>query len=358
MLDRTQALAQQYARLQQRLANLNGLQSALTGLLAHLGMFLALIIGIQSVSAGRLPGVYLAVVALAALASFEAVQPLALAAQLSGAHKQAAARLLQIAAEEPVASTGRPVSGGQPPISASPHPRLSVSSVSFTYPGETQPALRDISFNLFPSQRIAIVGPSGAGKTTLLHLLLRFWEYSCGEILVDGVDVRQLDPDDVRRRMAVVPQHTYLFNTSLEENLRLANPQASRQQLELALNQSQLLEFANSLPEGLATQLGEHGLRLSAGQRQRLAIARTLLQPASILILDEPTNSLDTLASRDVMDMLHHLPGERSMLLVTHHLTGLEEFDEILVLKDGSLMERGTHKALRASGGWYGSHCM
>jgi ATP-binding cassette subfamily C protein CydC len=237
---------------------------------------------------------------------------------------------------------------------------LQVRSLSFTYPGETRPALQDVSFELYPGQRIAITGPSGAGKTTLLHLLLRFWDYSSGEILLDGLELRQYAPAEVRQRMAVVSQQAYLFNTTLEENLRLANPQAASEQLDWALRQAQLHDFVHTLPAGLATPLGEHGLRLSTGQRQRLAIARALLRPGSILLLDEPAAGLDTVTERELMDTLNKLPGQavsrRSILLVTHSLVGLEDFDQVLVLQAGQVVERGAPAARQASGGWYTRH--
>ena len=223
---------------------------------------------------------------------------------------------------------------------------LEFSNVSFLYPGQINPAIQDISFVLEDGRNLAVVGPSGAGKSTLVSLLLRFWEYSSGDILLGGKSLHGLEQDEVRRRCAVISQSSYFFNTSIRENLLLARPSASQEAIEQAARQAQIHEFILMLPKGYNTLIGEQGLRLSGGERQRLAIARALLKDAPILILDEPTANLDPLIERQVLDTLFGVMNGRTSLLITHRLVGLENMDEILVMEAGRIMERGTQAEL------------
>jgi ABC-type multidrug transport system fused ATPase/permease subunit len=229
-----------------------------------------------------------------------------------------------------------------------------VQHLHFAYGPDATPALNDISFDLQPGGLVAVVGPSGAGKSTLLRLLVRFWEYTEGRILLDGQDIRAHRAEDVRRRIAVVSQHTHLFNGSIRENLLLARPAALEGELHQAAEQAQLHEFVQSLPQGYDTWIGEQGLRLSSGQRQRLAIARAILKDAPILLLDEPTANLDTLTEQDLVTALLPLVAGRTVLLISHRLVGLvESADEILVLRSGRIVERGRHQDLVQMGGLY-----
>jgi ABC-type multidrug transport system fused ATPase/permease subunit len=200
---------------------------------------------------------------------------------------------------------------------------------------------------------MAIVGPSGAGKSTIVHLLARFWDYEHGQITVDGVDLRAFHQADWRSRMAVVSQNTTLFSASLIDNLRLARPSADRNDIVAAAKNARLHDFIQTLPDGYNTWIGEHGAQLSAGQRQRLAIARALLQDAPLLILDEPTANLDALTERAIWDSFDRLLVGRSALVISHRLIGMEKMDEILVLDGGVVVERGRHKELVQSEGLY-----
>jgi ABC-type multidrug transport system fused ATPase/permease subunit len=214
-------------------------------------------------------------------------------------------------------------------------------------------ALNGINLDLPTGKRLAIVGPSGAGKTTLANILLRFWDYKEGQIILGNNDLSQYHQDEVRALIGVVSQRTYLFNATLRDNLRLAQPEANLNEIVEACKSAQIHDFIVSLPEGYDTWIGEDGFRLSGGERQRLAIARTLLKDAPLLILDEPTANLDPLTERDLVQSLFSLAQERTTLWITHRLLGMETMDEILVMNRGWIVERGDHIQLMELDGMY-----
>ncbi len=225
--------------------------------------------------------------------------------------------------------------------------------VTFAYPGRSRPAFSEVSFEIPAGATVALVGPSGAGKTTIANLLLRFWDPQSGRILLDGVSPSELTLDGLRGRIALVAQDTYLFNDTLEANVRLARPDASQDQVSLALSRAALAEFVAGLPEGLATRVGERGVQLSGGQRQRIAIARAFLKDAPLLVLDEATSHLDTISEQAVRSALDRLMEDRTTIVVAHRLSTIRAADLILVLDGGRLAESGTHAALMAKGGVY-----
>jgi thiol reductant ABC exporter CydC subunit len=352
-IERVRAAQGRLAASQWRLALIGGLQSALMLLAANLGMWTILTLAIPR----ALDGVALAVLTLAALACFEAVQPLPLAAQHLESHLQAARRLFELVDAPPEVIA--PAHPAPPPTDFA----LEIQNLTFTYPNSYHGArstprslhstLHALSLTLPPGKRLAIVGPSGAGKTTLVNLLLRFWEADRGQILLGGRPLCDYSPDDLRRRMAVISQHTYLFNATLRDNLLLARPDAAQAEIEQAARQAQIQAFIAGLPQGYDTWVGEHGLRLSGGERQRLAIARALLKDAPLLILDEPTANLDPLTERGVLEAIHTLMQGRSTFWITHRLAGMDRMDEIVVLDRGRVIERGQHRDLLAQGGLY-----
>jgi ATP-binding cassette subfamily C protein CydC len=324
----------------------NGFQAAITGGLSNLGMWLILCLAIPLVSSGQLSGVYLAVLSLAALTSFEAVASLPGAAQHLQSNYAAARRLFELADAAPQV---------QDPPKPLPIPSrfdLQVKNLSFSYPGGAQ-ALRQLSFTLPPGKRLAIVGPSAAGKSTILSLLLRFWSYNEGQILWGGRDLREYAQNDLLQSISVVPQRPYLFSASVRENLRLAKPSASDQEIVAAAEMAEIDGFIRSLPQGYDTWIGEQGILLSAGERQRLVIARALLKEAPLLVLDEATANLDTLTERKLLQAVYRWSAGRSLLVITHRLAGMEWMDEILVLDGGRVVERGCHDVLLAAGGMY-----
>ncbi len=225
--------------------------------------------------------------------------------------------------------------------------------VGFTYPGRSIAALTDMSFVVPAGATVALVGPSGAGKTTVANLLLRFWDPQSGVIQLDGIDLRELTLDGLRGRIALVAQDTYLFNDTLEANVRLARPDASAEQVTMALDRAALGGFVAGLPDGLTTRVGERGVQLSGGQRQRIAIARAFLKDAPLLILDEATSHLDTISEQAVRGALDALMVNRTTIVIAHRLSTIRAADLILVLRDGRVVEAGRHDALLAQGGFY-----
>jgi len=341
-----------YGKVQQQMARISGLQSALTVTLTNLGMWTVLVLTIPLISDGQLEGVMLGTLTLLTLASFEAVTPLPLAAQMWESVKASASRLFEIVDAEPVVGE-RIDQRLETRVETKPVSSLQFSNLSFSYPNQTVPAVHNITFKLEDGKSLAIVGPSGAGKSTLVSLLLRFWEYDSGEIYLGGESLHGLQQDEVREKCAVVSQSSYFFNASLRDNLRLARPSASQEEIEKAAGQAQIYEFIMGLPRGFDTIIGEQGTRLSGGERQRLAIARALLKDAPILILDEPTANLDPITERHVLGTLFSVMAGKSTLLITHRLVGLENVDEILVMDKGQIIERGTQVELLERGGTF-----
>jgi ATP-binding cassette subfamily C protein CydC len=341
-----------YGQAQRHMARISGLQSALTLVLTNLGMWTVLYLTIPLVSDGRLQGVMLGTLALLTLASFEAVTPLPQAAQMWESVRIAASRLFEVVDAQPVVIENREqrIESGEVKKLLS---TLEFSNLSFAYPGQNIPAIQNISFKLESGKSLAIVGPSGAGKSTIVNLLLRFWEYSSGDIRLGGESLHGLEQDQVRERCATVSQGSYFFNASVRDNLRLARPSASEEEIEGAAQQAQIHEFILGLPKGYDTYIGEQGTRLSGGERQRLAIARALLKDAPILILDEPTANLDPLTEKQVLATLFSVMKSKTSLLITHRLVGLENVDEILVLERGQIVEHGTQAELLQRGGTF-----
>lgn len=235
---------------------------------------------------------------------------------------------------------------------ASPRGDVAFEQVGFTHDARAV-GVKDVSFEVPAGQKIAFVGTSGAGKSTLLKLLFRFYDVLEGRVLIDGKDVRDVTQESLRQSLGLVPQDVVLFNETIRANIGYANPDATQEQLEDAARRAQLLDFIESLPDGWDTKVGERGLKLSGGEKQRVGIARVILADPAILVLDEATSALDSATEAAVQDALDEASRGRTTLMVAHRLSTVQNADEIVVLQAGRVVERGTHDALLAAQGEY-----
>jgi ATP-binding cassette subfamily C protein CydC len=289
-----------------------GVAAAVTAVATGLCLLVGLAAGAVAVGSGGLSGELLAVVVLTPLAVFETVGALPASAQRFAACRGSVRRLREVlAARSPVVTPVAPA-----PVPDGPH-TLSLENVSAGWaPG--RPVLHDVSLTLAPGDRVALVGPSGSGKSTLAALLVRFLDPTSGRVVLNGVDARSFTPEQVREIVGYLPEDAYLFDTTIAANLRVAGPGAPGSALREALASARLLDWVDSLPDGLETTVGEHGMALSGGQRRRLALARALLADFEILILDEPTEHLDDETAALLTEDLLAAAGHRTVLLITH----------------------------------------
>ncbi|MER5463399.1 thiol reductant ABC exporter subunit CydD [Streptomyces sp. NPDC002668] len=338
---RTREADRQLTGIASRGAAATALGGGLSALVCGLTVVCAAFAGVQAVRDGRLDGVSLAVVVLTPLAAFEAVTGLPSAVQYRQRVRRSAERVYEVL-DTPV-PVHEPDRAAAPPVTAFP---LAVRGLGARYAGQERDALGGFDLTLTAGKRIAVVGTSGSGKTTLAQVLLRFLDVREGKYTIGGVDASALDGDAVRRFVGLCAQDAHLFDSSVRENLRLARTEATEDELRRALAKARLLEWVDTLPDGLDTLVGEHGAQLSGGQRQRLALARALLADFPVLVLDEPAEHLD-LATADALtaDLLVATEG-RTTVLITHRLQGLEAVDEIVVLEAGRTVQRGSYAEL------------
>ena len=328
-------------------------RACLTGIAIFLvatSVIVVLWIGAQQVLAGQItPGrlgqfILYAVLAGSALGSLSEMG--GEVAQASGA----AERLFEILAIRPaIAAPAHPLVLPSPARG-----EVAFADVHFSYP--TRPnvsALNGVSFNVRPGEKLAIVGPSGAGKSTIFHLLLRYYDPVSGCITFDGIELPKLDPADLRARIALVPQDSVMFATTIGENIRFGRPDASEAEVARAAELAYAASFIGALPAGMGTPVGERGVTLSGGQRQRIAIARAILRDAPLLLLDEATSSLDAESETLVAAALTQLMQHRTTIVIAHRLATVLSCDRILVLDQGRIVEEGTHQTLAAGGGHY-----
>ena len=277
---------------------------------------------------GRLDRVLVAMLALLALASFEAVTPLAATGRQLPATLAAGRRILDLTAR---------TAAVRDPSAPRPAPRwplaVELEHVRVRYPGQSRPALEGACLRLEPGERVALVGASGAGKTTIVNLLLRFLDPESGRVLFGGHDLREYRQDDVRRAIAVAGQDAHLFSASIRDNVRLGCPDATEAELVRALGRARIWDWIAGLPDGLDTFVGEEGRELSGGQRQRLVLARALLVGAPVLVLDEPTAHLDGPTAAALIDDVFVAAGDRTVLLITHRPEGLDLVDRVVTLE-------------------------
>jgi len=347
-LARMAATDAELTRLARRSAAATGLGTGLTALISGLTVWGVLILGVAAVGAGTFSRVPLAVLTLTALASFEAVSPLTGAALQAGQARTAARRVFTVLdTPDPVKEPRSPLPAPSAPVS------VTLRGVRVRYRPEGPFALDGVDLDLEPGRRVALVGPNGAGKSTVAALLMRFIELADGTATLCGHDLADYAGDDVRRVIGGCPQDPHIFDTTIAANLRLARPGASDDDLAGAAARARLLPWIDSLPGGFQTLVGAHGAAMSGGQRQRLALARALLADPALLILDEPTASLDPDTRQALTGDLLEVTAGRATLFITHQMDGLDQVDEIVVLAAGQVAQRGTHRELLRAGGLY-----
>jgi ATP-binding cassette subfamily B protein len=343
------ARGEQMRDAQDKLIGADAIQRGLTEALMAGAVIAVLAVGLNLVQGGQLDLLReLPIVMAIVLTSFTALSGITNAINDFNTAMISAERVYSLMDQVPtVADTG----GVHPEKIDS---AVSFENVRFKYSANGAPDILDnLSFSVASGRSIALVGESGAGKSTVVNLLMRFWDCGTGDIKIGGHEIKSLPLKTLRDQIAVVSQRTYIFNTTIGENIRLARPDATDQEIAEAARRANLSEFIDSLPEGFDFEVGEMGSKLSGGQRQRVAIARALLKDAPILILDEATSNLDVETERDVKIAIDELTKERTTLVIAHRLSAVVDADEIMVLKDGSICETGKHQELLDKNGIY-----
>lgn len=338
-LEDTERLINRAGVIQSRMNAGIALARSLNVWLPGLTLLVILLQAVDLIGRSRLDAVYLAVLAMITLASFEAITPMGEAAASFDLCKSAYERLFSL---EKIAIPVKATRMGLKPENVS----LVVENLRFRHGADSDELLRGISFDLPVGKRIGLAGPNGSGKTTLLHLLLRFLEYESGSIRIGNCELREIDVCELRKRITILSQSTYIFSGTLRENLLLGKPGASDETLLAAIEWVELGDWFRGLPNGLDAWVGEQGVRLSGGERRRLVMARSLLRDADIYLFDEPELYLDPLTASRINEMLRKITAGKSVLWVSHCLADLAPMDEIIVLNQGRIYERGSYATL------------
>ncbi|HBR6856293.1 TPA: cysteine/glutathione ABC transporter ATP-binding protein/permease CydC [Klebsiella aerogenes] len=336
---------QRWQEAQRRQAELTALSQALMLLIGGIAVIAMLWMASEGVGGNSQPGGLIALFVFCALAAFEALAPVTGAFQHLGQVIASARRITQITEQQPEVTFSQ-----QTPQSFS-QVALTLNEVTFSYPQQSAPALKDISLQVAAGEHIAILGRTGCGKSTLLQLLTRAWDPANGQIQLNGQPLSELSETTLRQAMSVVPQRVHLFSATLRDNLLLAAPQVSDARLAEILARVGLEKLLED--SGLDSWLGEGGRQLSGGELRRLAIARALLHDAPLMLLDEPTEGLDATTESQILDLLSEVMRDKTVLMVTHRLRGLARFNQIIVMDNGQIIEQGSHAELLAKQGRY-----
>ncbi|EPQ0972428.1 heme ABC transporter ATP-binding protein/permease CydC [Citrobacter farmeri] len=335
----------QWHEAQRRQSELTALSQALMLLIGAVAILLMLWMAAGGVGGNAQPGALIALFVFCALAAFEALAPVTGAFQHLGQVIASAVRITELTEQKPEVTFPTDVSDVPEQVT------LTLHDVSFSYPEQAQKALDSLSLQVNPGEHIAILGRTGCGKSTLLQLLTRAWDPQQGEILLNDRPIAALNEATLRKTISVVPQRVHLFSATLRDNLLLAAPDASDEQLADTLRRVGLEKLLDDT--GLNSWLGEGGRQLSGGELRRLAIARALLHDAPLMLLDEPTEGLDATTESQMLELLADVMREKTLLMVTHRLRGLARFDQIIVMDNSQIIEQGNHADLLAQQGRY-----
>ncbi|WP_158966254.1 thiol reductant ABC exporter subunit CydC [Paraglaciecola sp. L3A3] len=348
-------LTQQYYDVCYRLVKINAAMNALIFLIIHLSALLCLLLLLPLLTSGEVDSKSLVAVILLVLVSFETVMNMPLALQLLPQSLASASRLFAIIDKE------KPLNIGTKPVH---HGDIEYNDLTFCYPQQKEPSLRDIKLSIKAAEKVAVIGASGAGKSSLVNLLMGFWPIgngnkqeatSKGTLTIGGEELNQIDQELLRQHIALMSQQGHLFSASIADNLRLAKHDATEGEMRHVCQQVNLLDFIDSLPKSFDTWLGTTGTGLSGGQAQRLQIAQLLLRPAKVIILDEPTKGLDKHNETSVMNnILEHINQQnQSLIVITHKPLMLEKMDNIIVMAEGKIIAQGNHQQLLANNQYY-----
>ncbi|MBU2741122.1 thiol reductant ABC exporter subunit CydC [Acidithiobacillus thiooxidans] len=345
ILRRSHSLNDAILQRQAKMAQISGLGTAGMSFMGNLAIWVILILAIPLIHGGHLGPSDLPMFALGVMGSFEAIVALPLAFQFLGQTRQAARRIFS------VADSALPFPDASGPAPKVQQPDLLLKDVHLRYPGGQKDALAGLDLHIVSGSKVAILGATGAGKSSIANMLLRFYDYQSGSAQFGGHELKNFPADDLREYFAVVSQRSYLFHTTIRDNLLVAKGDAEEDELWAALAAAQLDDFVRSQPDGLDTIVGEGGVKLSGGQGRRVAIARAILKNAPWLVLDEPTEGLDPLTEMEFLRDLQPLMQGRTVLYITHRLLGLEQMDRVFIMDEGRVVESGTFAELLNQGG-------
>jgi ATP-binding cassette subfamily C protein CydC len=337
--------SKEYCTKQLHFNQISALVNGLNTLAMNFILWLVLLVGIPLVSGQEITSIELAVLSMIALASYEVITPLGQAAQFLENSLKAAKRLFQIVDAKPE------VVESKEPLAMPIKPDLRLEHITFTYQDED--VLTDFSMELPFKKRIAIVGPSGSGKSTLLRILERFYEVHQGDYLINDISAKEYSASNIRNCTAILDAKPYIFQKTIRENLKIAKPDADDKELLRVLEMVSLLTWLNQQEKSLDSFLGEQGKQMSGGELQRFGLARCMLRDSAIWLLDEPTANLDAELEHKMILLLEKVTQGKTVVWITHHLTGLEFMDEIIFLEQGKIVERGKEKDLLARQGKY-----